>query len=172
MVGELVDPYRSEPAYGLAERPMLESWLEFHRATLQLKCQGLDAERLAARPVPTSALSLHGLVRHLADVERGWFTRTLLRAPDTPPLFYDPAVEDSGMVPLDGADHAADLTVWQEECARSRQHAARFDLDDASLRDGQECSLRWIYLHMIEEYARHNGHADLLRELVDGAVGW
>ena len=81
---------------------MLEAWLEFHRATLQLKCQGLDAERLAARPVPTSALSLHGLVRHLADVERGWFTRTLLRAPDTPPLFYDPAVEDSGMVPLDG----------------------------------------------------------------------
>jgi len=81
-------------------------------------------------------------------------------------------VEDSGMVPLDGADHTADLTVWQEECARSRQHAARFDLDDAGLRDGQECSLRWIYTHMVEEYARHNGHADLLRELVDGAVGW
>ena len=172
MVGELVDPRRSEPPYGLAERPMLEAWLEFHRATLQLKCQGLDVAQLAARPVPTSALSLHGLLRHLADVERGWFTRTLLRAPDTPPLFHDPAVPDSEMVPLDGADPAADLTVWQQECVRSRQHAARFDLDDAGLRDGQECSLRWIYTHMIEKYARHNGHADLLRELVDGAVGW
>ncbi len=172
MVGELVDARRTEPPYELAERPMLEAWLEFHRATLQLKCEGLDAARLAARPVPTSALSLHGLVRHLADVERGWFTRTLLRAADTPPLFYDPAVEDSGMIPLDGADAAADLTTWHEECERSRQHAARFDLDDTGLRDGQECSLRWIYTHMIEEYARHNGHADLLRELVDGTVGW
>ncbi len=100
------------------------------------------------------------------DVERGWFTRTLLRAPNTPPMFHDPAVQDSGMVPLDGADHAADLTVWQQECARSQQHAARFELDDAGLRDGQECSLRWIYTHMIEEYARHNGHADR------GAAGW
>ena len=87
MVGELIDARRTEPPYGLAERPMLEAWLEFHRATLELKCEGLDATRLAARPVSTSALSLHGLVRHMADVERGWFTRTLLRAPDTPPRF-------------------------------------------------------------------------------------
>ncbi len=172
MVGELVDARRTEPPYGLAERPMLEAWLEFHRATLQLKCEGFDAARLAARPVPTSALSLHGLVRHMADVERGWFTRTLLRAPDTLPMFYDPAVEDSGMVPLDGTDANADLITWREECERSREHAARFNLDDTGLRGGQECSLRWIYTHMIEEYARHNGHADLLRELVDGAVGW
>ncbi len=90
----------------------------------------------------------------------------------TRPLFYDPAVQDSGLTPLDGADATADLRTWHEECERSRQHAARFDLNDTGLRDGQECSLRWIYTHMIEEYARHNGHADLLRELVDGAVGW
>ncbi len=124
MVGELINARRTEPPYGLAERPMLEAWLEFHRATLELKCEGLDATRLAARPVPTSALSLHGLVRHMADVERGWFTRTRLRAPDTRPLFYDPAVEDSGLTPLDGADATADLRTRHEECERRRQHAA------------------------------------------------
>jgi hypothetical protein len=172
MVGELGDPRRSEPAYIAGERPMLEAWLEFHRMTLQLKCEGLDRAGLIARPVPTSLLSLHGLVRHMADVERGWFTRTLLREPDTPPLFYDPAVEDSELVPLDDADFAHDLAVWQQECARSREHAARFPLDHTGLRRGSEVSLRWIYVHMVEEYARHNGHADLLRELIDGAVGW
>ena len=169
---ELVDPRRVEPAFVAGERAMLEAWLEFHRATLLLKCEGLGAADLRARPVPTSSLSLHGLVRHLAEVERGWFTRVLLRAPDTPPLFADPAVEDSDLVPLDDADWAADLASWQAECERSRQHAGRSGLEDTGLRHGRECSLRWIYVHMIEEYARHNGHADLLRELIDETVGW
>ena len=125
-----------------------------------------------ARPVPTSKLSLHGLLRHMGEVERGWFRRTLLRDPDAPPIWYDPAIEDSELVPLDDADWDSDLTTWLEECERSRTAAARFSLDDTGLRDGEPCSLRWIYLHMVEEYARHNGHADLIRELVDGAVGW
>jgi uncharacterized damage-inducible protein DinB len=73
MVDELVDPRRTEPAYLLGEREMLEKWLEFHRATLLLKCEGLDDAARKARPVPTSKLSLHGLVRHMAEVERGWF---------------------------------------------------------------------------------------------------
>jgi len=174
MVDDLVDPRRTEPAYIADERPMLEAWLEFHRMTLLLKCEGVDRAGLIARPVPTSLLSLHGLVRHMADVERGWFTRTLLRAPDTPPLFYDAADpdRDSEFVPLDDADFANDVDAWQRECARSREHAARFPLDHTGLRRGEEVSLRWIYVHMIEEYARHNGHADLIRELVDGTVGW
>jgi uncharacterized damage-inducible protein DinB len=151
---------------------MLEAWLEFHRTTLLLKCEGLGASDLRARPVPTSSLSLHGLVRHMGDVERGWFTRVLLRAPDTTPLFCDPHLQDSDLVPLDAADWAADLVAWQDECERSRQHASRFGLEHTGLRHGQECSLRWIYVHMIEEYARHNGHADLLRELIDETVGW
>lgn len=151
---------------------MLEAWLEFHRVTLLLKCEGLDAVELRARPIPTSALSLHGLVRHMAEVERGWFTRVLLRAPDMPPLFADPGTEDRDLVPLDVADWAADLATWLAECELSRQHAGRFGLDDTGLRRGQECSLRWIYVHMIEEYARHNGHADLLRELIDETVSW
>jgi uncharacterized damage-inducible protein DinB len=154
------------------ERTMLEAWLEFHRTTLLLKCEGLDRAALVARPVPTSKLSLHGLVRHMADVERNWFARTLLRAPDIPPLFYNRPDEDSDFFPLDSAVWEHDLATWQEECARSREAAARFGLDDTGLRRGNEVSLRWIYTHMVEEYARHNGHADLIREMVDGSVGW
>jgi len=169
---EIVDPRRVEPAFVAGERAMLEAWLEFHRTTLLLKCEGLGVSDLRARPVPTSSLSLHGLVRHMGHVERGWFTRVLLRAPDTPPLFSDPDLPDRDLVPLDAADWPADLAAWQDECDRSRQHAGRFGLDDTGLRHGQECSLRWIYVHMMEEYARHNGHADLLRELIDGTVGW
>ncbi len=171
MVADIEDPRRPEPAFLAAERTMLEAWLEYHRTTLMLKCEGLSAEALAARPVPTSLLSLHGLVRHAAEVEHNWFARVLLRAPETSLLFADPEVEDSELVPLDAADWPADLAAWQAECQRSRAAAARFELDDTGLRHGVPCSLRWIYVHMIEEYARHNGHADLIRELVDGAVG-
>jgi uncharacterized damage-inducible protein DinB len=153
------------------ERAMLESWLEFHRVTLLLKCEGLDDAGRKARPVASSKLSLHGLVRHMADVERSWFRRVLLRQPETPHLWWREDEPDADMVPLDDADWAADLALWQDECDHSRQAAARFRLDDVGLRRGEPCSLRWIYVHMIEEYARHNGHADLLRELVDGSVG-
>ena len=82
-------------------------------------------------------------------------------------------MEDSELVPLDGADWDADLAAWQAECEASRKAAAACSLDDTGLtRRGEPCSLRWIYVHMMEEYARHNGHADLIRELTDGAVGW
>jgi uncharacterized damage-inducible protein DinB len=171
MVGELEDPRRTEPAFVLAERPMLEGWLEFHRATLLLKCEGLDDAARKARPVPSSRLSLHGIVRHMAEVERSWFRRALLSDPDLPRIWIDPEDEDRDLGPLDDAEWATDLRTWEDECAASRAAAASHQLDDVGLRHGEPCSLRWIYLHMIEEYARHNGHADLLRELTDGAVG-
>jgi uncharacterized damage-inducible protein DinB len=172
MVEELSDPRRVDPPFVAGERSMLEHWLEYHRTTLLLKCEGLDDEGRKARPVASSKLSLHGLVRHMAEVERNWFRRVLLREPSTPPIWYDRAVEDSELVPLDDADWSADLDAWLAECAASREAAARYDLDDTGLlRHGEPCSLRWIYVHMIEEYARHNGHADLIREMVDGAVG-
>jgi hypothetical protein len=161
LVDDIDDPRRHEPPYVLDEREMLERWLDYHRITLLLKCEGVDAAGLKSRPVPTSKLSLHGLVRHMAEVERGWFRCVLLREPDAPSLWYDPAVEDSELVPLDEADWHADLAAWQAE----------HSLDDTGLRYGEPCSLRWIYNHMIEEYARHNGHADLIRELIDGSVG-
>ena len=172
MVEDLVDKRRTEPAYLLADRSMLEAWLEFHRVTLLLKCEGLTDEQRKARPVPTSKLSLHGLVRHMAEVERNWFTRTLLEQRDAPYIWFDDAVEDSELVPLDDADWTSDLAAWQDECEHSRAAAAGKDLAYEGSRRGEQVSLRWIYVHMIEEYARHNGHADLIRELVDGAVGW
>jgi uncharacterized damage-inducible protein DinB len=150
---------------------MLEQWLDFHRTTLLLKCEGLDDPERKARPVATSKLSLHGLVRHMAEVEQNWFRRVLLRDTDAPMIWSDPNIDDSELVPLDDAVWEQDLETWQRECDASRAAAAAHALDDVGVRHGQPCSLRWIYVHMIEEYARHNGHADLIRELVDGSVG-
>jgi uncharacterized damage-inducible protein DinB len=171
MVQDIEDPRRSEPPIVGPERELLEAWLEFHRVTLLLKCEGIDDAARKSRPVPTSKLSLHGLVRHMAEVERNWFGRVLLREPDTPPIWFDPAIDDSELVPLDDADWNSDLAAWMSECDAARRSAAGHGLDDLGLRRGEEYSLRWIYLHMIEEYARHNGHADLIRELLDGSVG-
>jgi len=172
MIEDLVDPRRIEPPFVLPEREMLEAWLEFHRTTLLLKCDGLDDEGRKRRPIPTSKLSLHGLVRHCAEVERNWFQRALLKEPNAPFIWIDPAVEDSELVPLEDAHWEADVATWDAECESSRAVAARHHLDDTGLRHGKPVSLRWIYTHMVEEYARHNGHADLIRELVDGEVGW
>lgn len=172
MIEDLVDPRRSEPAYVLDEREMLNAWLEFHRATLLMKCEGLSDLERKRRPILTSQLSLHGLVRHMAEVERGWFTRAFLRKPETAYIWRDPTVEDSELVPLDDADWQSDLIMWQTECDASRLAAKGRDLDDLGERRGEPLSLRWVYVHMIEEYARHNGHADLIRELIDGNVGW
>ena len=174
MVEDLADERRREPGLLLGERDMLEAWLEFHRATLLLKCEDLSDEERKRRPVDTSKLSLHGLIRHMADVERGWFRRTLLRDPDLPALFYDLPSRDyhRQFDELDDANWERDLAAWKSECEQSRQAAASRQLDDTGIRRGAEYSLRWIYVHMIEEYARHNGHADLIREMIDGAVGW
>jgi len=171
VVEDLVDPRRSEPTFTLPERAMLDSWLEFHRATLELKTEGLSESLRKSRPVPTSRLSLHGLVRHMAEVERNWFRR-VLAGEDIGLIWADRAVDDRELVPLDDADWETDLSIWKAECQASRDIAAEKDLEDTGWRGRRQCSLRWIYVHMIEEYARHNGHADLIRELLDGSVGW
>jgi uncharacterized damage-inducible protein DinB len=171
MVGELEDSRREEPPFVLAERPMLEGWLEYHRTTLLLKCEGLDDAARKRQPVPGSTLSLHGLVRHMAEVERAWFQRVLSRRPDLPLLWFDPTNEDSDLAPVDDADWDTDLALWTAECDAGRSAAAVHQLEDTGIKDGRPCSLRWIYVHMIEEYARHNGHANLIRELIDGSVG-
>ncbi|MGH9138313.1 MAG: DinB family protein [Acidimicrobiales bacterium] len=173
MVDSLEDPRRTDPPWTGPEREMLEGWLEFHRITLLLKCDGLGEAGRKARPVSTSLLSLHGLVRHMADVERNWFQRRLSGA-DVPPLYYDfDQHPDGDFELLEDADWDADLATWQAECQTARELAAERGLDDTFVHErlGVEISLRWVYLHMIEEYARHNGHADLIREMVDGSVG-
>ena len=124
MVDDLTDPRRTEPPKVLAERAMLEQWLEFHRTTLLLKVEGLDGDHAARRPVPTSKLSLHGLVRHMGEVERNWFARTLLRRREIPYIWADDAINDRELE-LGGADLAADIATWQEECARGRAAARR-----------------------------------------------
>ena len=152
-----------------SEREMLEAFLDFHRATLLRKCVGLTDEQLKMRACPPSALSLLGLVRHLTDVENGWFGDFDGRMT---PRYATDENPDGDFEGLADADAAADLAAFRAEWARSKETLAKYTLDDSdSDSQGKVYSLRWIYFHMLEEYARHNGHADLLREKIDGAVG-
>ena len=171
MVEELQDPRRIDPPFVNDERPMLEAWLEWHRITLLLKCEGLDGAQLRSRPIPTSLMSLHGLVRHMAEVERNWFRRVLVEEDLPTGMYWNDENPEGDFVIPDDDTFEADLAVWQEQIDIARANASGKDLDHNGVRRGEPCSLRWIYLHMIEEYARHNGHADLIRELIDGAVG-
>jgi uncharacterized damage-inducible protein DinB len=167
---------RARPGLQAGERDMLTGWLEHHRAILLWKCEGLTGEQLRLRSVPPSNLSLLGLVRHMADVERGWFRQVLL-GEDVPSLYETAEDPDGDFNGADDADVAAAFKDFEAECAAARQAAAEApSLDtlseERSQRTGQQFSLRWILTHMIEEYARHNGHADLLRESIDGATGY
>jgi uncharacterized damage-inducible protein DinB len=173
-------PDRVDPPFRDGERAAVEAWLEFHRATLLHKCAGLSAEQLGTRSVPPSSLSLRGLVRHMTEVERQWFRR-VLAGQAAAPLYYDDDNDPDGDfdgVGRDGDDPATavprELAAFAEELQASRELAAEHgSLDDVcvGLRRGEQVSLRWVFLHMIEEYARHNGHADLLRECIDGVTG-
>jgi uncharacterized damage-inducible protein DinB len=166
------DP-RPMPPLNADERATLEGWLDFHRATLRQKCEGLDDEQAATTAVPPSAFTLTGLVQHLAEVERNWFRR-ILAGQDAPPI-YDPGADVGG--PDGGFDLAEDATLvdalatWSTEVTHARGLCAERSLADTGRFYGQDVSLRWIYVHLIEEYARHNGHADLLRERIDGVTG-
>lgn len=151
------------------ERTMLEAWLDRHRETLLWKCEGLSDDQLRQRSVPPSALSLLGLVRHMAEVERGWFAG--FAGADTTSLYCSDDDEDGDFDGVDTADAASDLATFGAEVASARQLVAERRLDDTAMIYGKEFSLRWIVVHMVEEYARHNGHADLLRECIDGAIG-
>jgi uncharacterized damage-inducible protein DinB len=166
-------PGRQDPPLVADERPMLEAWLDYHRATLLWKCDGLDAAQLRSRSVEPSTMSLLGLVRHMADVERNWFRR-VLEDEDAPPLFWSQEDPDGDFDNVDDADPEEAMAAFRTEVDAARAAAARHDsLDAIGARrpHGDDFSLRWIFVHMIEEYARHNGHADLLRERIDGATG-
>ena len=165
---------RAEPGLQAGEREMLTGWLDYHRATLAWKCEGLTDDQLRERSVPPSGLSLIGLVRHLTECERGWFRKVLL-GEDLPGIYYTDEDPDGDFNNVDSADAATVLLTWEQECAAAREAIVGVDLDALSekgdRRTGEPFSLRWILTHMIEEYARHNGHADLLRERIDGATG-
>ena len=162
---------RTEPPFIADERAMLETWLDYHRATLLWKCAGLTAEQLTVASAAPSNLTLLGLVRHMAEVERSWF-RTRAAGVDVGWLF---ATEENGDADItDGtpASAEADLAAFARECELASEAVADMSLEDTFRHPrGAEISLRWVYVHMIEEYARHNGHADLIRERIDGATG-
>jgi uncharacterized damage-inducible protein DinB len=167
------DPRVDPPRRG-DERGTLVGFLRWQRETMELKCGGLDPDQLARRAVEPSTMSLLGLVRHMAEVERGWFRRTMA-GEDAPPLYYSKARPDGDW---DGAVADPDVVAeaweaWRTEVAFADRFVAEAPDLDVAGDDPWEgpTSLRWVLVHMVEEYARHNGHADLLRQRIDGAVG-
>ena len=164
---------RPMPPLTADERTTLEAWLDFYRATLALKCDGLSDAELRTASVDPSTLTLLGLVQHMAEVERNWFRRVLIGEP-APPI-YDPTADtsghDGGFDVSEQSTRVAAHAVWQDEIAEARANCASRGLDDTSPFMGGEVTLRWIYCHMIGEYARHCGQADLIRERIDGATG-
>ncbi|MDQ1398216.1 MAG: hypothetical protein QOG97_113 [Acidimicrobiaceae bacterium] len=171
----MTDEERVDPPYIADERTMLTTWLDWQRATLLQKCSGLTPDQLREQAVPPSNLSLLGLVRHMAEVERGWFRKGVARED----IGYRWVTEDhqdadfDDVADVDDAGMDAAFEALREEIGRARRAvAAAPTLDVTFTRPNRpEISLRWVLVHMVEEYARHNGHADFLRERIDGVTG-
>ncbi|MGW1227445.1 DinB family protein [Streptomyces sp. NPDC001515] len=164
---------RPMPPLNADEHTSLAAWLDFYRATVALKCEGLSDEQARTVSVPPSELTLLGLVQHLTEVERNWFRR-VLGGEDVPPVYGEApgsGGHDGGFDLARDATLAGAVARWQEEIAVARAACAARSPEDTAPFMGGEVSLRWIYTHMIGEYARHSGHADLLRERIDGATG-
>ena len=160
-----------EPVAG-PERTQLEGWLDFHRATLLIKCSELTFDQLTLQAVPPSTLTLLGLLQHMTLVEIWWFDVVFFDSA-TPLPFSSDDDRDAEFNDFSFATPEEVAEMFLAACARSRELAAPVSLDTLTAKTGHKelLDLRWIYLHMIEEYARHNGHADLIRERIDGAVG-
>lgn len=168
---------RIEPPAQADEQTLLISFLDYYRATLLLKAEGLSDDQARRAVVPPSDLNLMGLVRHMAEVERHWFQRCFIEA-DSPSIYYSDQDPDGDMHPGDSDSLAEAFATFNREVARSREITAAARPEQVSKhvsthpeRAGFQPSMRWILIHMIEEYARHCGHADLLRECIDGATG-
>lgn len=164
---------RSEPSPTADERAMLDGWLDYHRLTLKHKCAGLSDEQLRTASCLPSNLTLLGLVRHMTDVERGWFMRGVCgrSVSEVGPLYYSDEDEEGDFENLASADTRSVFETYDKTISEIRHAAADATLDQTFDNGGTPYSVRWVYTHMIEEYARHNGHADLIRERIDGATG-
>lgn len=161
------------PPLNTDERTGLASWLDFYRATLATKCAGLTDTQLRTASVPPSPLTLFGLVQHMAEVERNWFRR-VLTGEEVPPIYdppADPGGHDGGFNLREDISFQNATATWDGEIAVARANCTCRDLEQTSPFMGGEVTLRWIYHHMIAEYARHSGHADLIRERIDGTTG-
>lgn len=173
-----LDPADDPRTYGNpeGEKATLREYLGNYRLTLEMKCDGLDAEQLARRSVPPSTLSLLGLIRHLTQVENHWFQRVLQGRTDRPRLFERDEVKDAdfnGAV-ADPAVVEQAFTAWKAEIAASDEWLDALDEADLGRHvplHEDTVSVRDVLVHLVEEYARHAGHADLLRECIDGRTG-
>ncbi|WP_406207262.1 DinB family protein [Kitasatospora sp. NBC_01560] len=164
------DDQRTRTLQTAGERETLASFLDFQRDTLAMKCAGLTTEQLRSRILQPSGLSLLGLVRHLAEVERGWFRNVFNN--EAKPGFWKRPDDRLADFDVETADPEEAFAAWRGECDHARELVAAAESLDVLGYHGEEAlSLRWILTHMIEEYARHNGHADLLREHLDGVTG-
>ncbi|GAA4563132.1 DinB family protein [Micromonospora coerulea] len=167
-----MDTERVGPPLLAGERETLRAFLDFHRATLALKCAGLTDDELRRQSSPPSTLSLLGLVRHMAEVERAWFRR-VINGEDVP-LVWSETGDYQEAYDARAADRSAAFEAWQREVEHARRierEAESLDVTGHQVRWGEDVSLRLVMLHMMHEYARHNGHADFLREAIDGTVG-
>ena len=167
-------PTRDDPPLDADERTTLTAFLDFQRATLALKCDGLTDDQLRERAVPPSDLSLLGIVRHMAEVERNWF-RPVLGGREMATIFAPDRDWEAAFREVATAGVPEAFRAWQEECGHARALVAAAPTLDTGGHRGPTSqhwfSVRWVLTHMIEEYARHNGHADLLRERLDGSTG-
>ncbi|MFC9652647.1 DinB family protein [Streptomyces sp. NPDC056937] len=155
-----------------SERETLRAFLDYHRATLAMKCEGLADEELRQRSMPPSTLSLLGLVRHMAEVERAWFRRVF--EDNDAPMVWSDTTDFQAAYDASASTRAEAFTAWEAEVENSRRierEAGSLDLAGRQPRWGEEVSLRMVMVHVLLEYGRHNGHADFLREGVDGTVG-
>ena len=160
-----------EPTTG-AERAMLEGWLDWHRQTLLSKAAGLTAEQLKRAAVEPSNLTLLGLVRHMTEVERSWFRTRAAGDTTVGDVYCTDDNQDGDFDDVADADAEANFATYVAEIELARKAVADLPLEHEFATPRRAAiSLRWTYLHMIEEYARHNGHADLIRERIDGATG-
>ncbi|WP_427887498.1 DinB family protein [Kribbella sp. GL6] len=164
--------FRVDPPTAADERTLLQGFLDYHRGTLLWKVSGLTGDQLARRTADPSSLSLIGLVRHLSEVEKYWFHRALA-GHDSPPKHWTAAHPDGDFDLVTPEQAEQDLADHRAIVRLSDELAANYSLDDTFVRPGHDgqYSLRYLYIHLIEEYSRHNGHADLLRERLDGATG-
>ncbi|QNE17165.1 DinB family protein [Kribbella qitaiheensis] len=146
------------------------AFLDFQRATLGWKCDGLTPEQLGTAAIAPSPMTLHGLIRHVTEDELGWFVGTFTDKPAGYP-YHSPETPAASWTDLDPARYADDLRRYDAAVDQARAAIADLDPGTVGEDEGQRYSLRWVLTHMIEEYARHNGHADLLRERLDGVTG-
>jgi uncharacterized damage-inducible protein DinB len=160
------------PQTDIGELPTLLGYLRHHRWITEWKCSGLTEAQLRARPIPSTGLSLLGLVRHLAEVERSWIRHGVEREPDFHLIWCTEERPDAEFDDVDTADVAEAFERWHEEAAHADEAFNRLPLDHVFVnRHGERFSMRWLLNHLIEENARHNGHADLIREAIDGETG-